>query len=89
MNFDGTWQRIIEHSGEIFCAVRNLEFTYELIEDCMLPYRDGNFVGRKIHRNDFQYVFDNGPYTGPGDINQLVQGPSFVWAILNDTRIIG
>ncbi len=88
MNFEDIWQRIVERAGETFYTITNLEFTYKVIENHVLPYRDGRFVGRRLPKNSFQLVNDSGPYPGPGAINQAVQGPSYVWAILNDERII-
>ncbi len=28
------------------------------------------------------------PVEGPGRINDLVRGPAYIWAILNDNRIV-
>ena len=28
------------------------------------------------------------PIKGPGEINNLVRGPAYIWVILNDSRIV-
>lgn len=94
MNFEEIWLRIVEHANETFHTITNLPFTYKVVDNNVLPYRNVKFVGRKLPRNSFQLVNDSGPYPGPGAINKAtqcasVQGPAFVWAILNDKRIIG
>jgi len=89
MKFDDIWQRIVRNAGQTFHTKLDLPFTYEVSGDDLLPFRNGNWVHRYIPKKDIQYVHDNGPYRGPSEINQVVQGPSYVWAIMNDKRITG
>ena len=89
MIFEVIWKRIKKHKGEAFYTKTGLPFTYEVQKNYVRPYRNGNWVRRNIPRSNFEYAYENGPYKGPGEINLDVQGPTFVWAILNDDRITG
>ncbi|HWR97136.1 MAG TPA: hypothetical protein VN317_01820, partial [Candidatus Methanoperedens sp.] len=41
----------------------------------------------RISREDFRKTFELGTLPGPGIINHLVRGPSYVWAVLHDTGV--
>jgi hypothetical protein len=41
----------------------------------------------RISKNDFEKVYRMLPINGPGEIGEIVRGPSYVWAILHDRRI--
>ena len=41
-----------------------------------------------LSKNDIKKVFNIMPVEGPGRINDLVRGPAYIWAILNDNRIV-
>ena len=40
-----------------------------------------------LHRSQFEKAYGQGPLTGPGQLNDLVRGPSYVYAILTDPRV--
>lgn len=86
--FHEVWSRIDSLAGVTFTTKRGLEFTYELDGNAVVPIRDGQSVYR-ISMKDFEEVFATMPLGGPGDINDVVRGPAYVWAILNDKRITG
>ena len=85
MEFEVVWQRILSLEGEEFCTVRNLEFTYKVVGTSLIPNR----AQRKISQSDFYKAYKSMPLNGPGDINNLVQGPAYVYAILTDRRVLG
>ena len=72
MKFEEVWQQILLHEGEVFYTTRGLDFTYQIIGSSLIPSR----TPRQISQADFKKAFLNMPLSGPGDINNLVQGPS-------------
>jgi hypothetical protein len=81
--FTSIWKRIKSLEGESFKTRRGLEFTYEISDDVLYPSR----TSYRISQSEFQKAYDLMPIKGPGEISQLVRGPSYVWAILHDPRI--
>jgi len=84
MTFDKIWSRIELNSGQVFALKRGQEFTYEVRSGCVIPDR----ANRSLPRSNFKQAFELLPLTGPGAIQHL-QGPSYIFAILSDTRIVG
>ena len=82
-SFDVVWDKIISNEGNKFHTVTNLEFTYRINNNILIPSR----TEYNISRNNIKKAFDLLPVSGPGDISNVVQGSSYVWAILNDKRI--
>jgi len=83
-SFEDVWQAIREHEGDIFHTIRGLPFTYKIDKNVL-------FVNRtqwQISIINFQKAYSLLPLKGPGEISQIVQGPSYIWAILNDSRIM-
>jgi hypothetical protein len=50
---------------------------------CLYPSR----TAYRISQSEFRKAHEMMPIKGPGEISQLVRGPSYVWAILHDPRI--
>ena len=82
--FDAVWSRIESNAGERFHQKRGGEFTYAIVSGCVIPDR----TNRNLHRSQFQKAYDRMPIAGPGDLQDL-QGPSYLYAILNDPRVAG
>jgi hypothetical protein len=85
VNFNAVWTRIVQHAGKTFVTVNGKKFTYSVKSNVLRP----DHTNRNIPRSDFQKAFGLLPLKGPGQINELVQGPSYVYAILTDPRISG
>jgi hypothetical protein len=83
-SFDAVWQRIEAHAGKEFLTKTGLPFTYEVVGTSVVPDR----TGYPLHVSNFRAAFDLLPLSGPGQINTLVRGPAYVYAILTDRRIV-
>ena len=81
--FDEIWNRIMSHAGEPFSTKTGLQFTYG-IEGNRLCLNSNTY---RISKNDFEKAYSMFPINGPGEIGEMVRGPSYVWAILHDARI--
>ncbi len=82
-NIDEIWERIVKHEGETFHTKRGLPFTYEIRDNVFYPSR----TEWQIPRADFEKALELVPFDGPGTVNKIVQGPSYVWSVLHDPRI--
>lgn len=83
MEFQKIWDRIVSCAGEQFYTKTNLPFTYKIVNNCFVPDRTDYPLGKSNFEKAAQIV----PLNGPGQINNLVRGPSYVYAILTDKRI--
>ena len=83
-SFGAVWQRIEAHAGEEFRTKTGLPFTYEVVGTSVVPDR----TGYPLHVSNFRAAFHLLPLSGPGQINTLVRGPAYVYAILTDRRIV-
>lgn len=82
-SFEEVWMQIERHAGETFRQKRGGEFTYQVDAGCVLPDR----TNRMLPRSHFEQAFVRMPVEGPGALQDL-QGPSYIYAILTDPRII-
>jgi hypothetical protein len=83
--FDTIWRKIHAHAGHTFQTVRGVRFSYSVQSNVLRP----DHTNRNIPRSDFEKAYGLMPLKGPGQINALVQGPAYVFAILTDERISG
>lgn len=82
--FIEVWNRIIENEGNTFKTKTGIEFNYEICKDGLLTSR----TTYRLSKIDFKKAFETMPLEGPGKINDIVRGPAYIWAILNDKRIL-
>ena len=82
-NIDEIWKRIKTCQGETFKTIQNLEFSYEVTGDSLIPSR----TEYKLSKSDVKKALERVPLKGPGEITDDVRGPSYIWAILHDSRI--
>jgi hypothetical protein len=81
--FGVIWDRIVAHQGETFLTKKCLKFTYVVNGNVLSPSR----TKYKISTGDFEKAYGMVPISGPGVINEIVRGPSYIWAVLHDQRI--
>ncbi len=81
--FEVIWKRILQHQGEIFYTKTKLPFQYKIVGHNIVPDR----TGYPLHRSNFENAYKLVPIDGPGEINEIVRGPAYIWAILHDPRI--
>jgi len=82
-SFEEVWPRILTHKGETFHTIRGLPFTYSIEEDVFCTNR----TDYPLSKPNFEYAYSMVPIKGPGAINEIVRGPTYVWAVLHDERI--
>jgi len=84
VNFEQVWANILKNQGQKFYTKTNLEFIYSVNGNILKHNR----TDYSIEKGDFIKAFELLPIEKPSDIINIVRGPSYVWAILNDIRII-
>lgn len=86
MLFDSeyVWSLINKYSGEKFYQIRGGEFTYEVKGNCVVPNR----TNVQISKASFDEAVKLLPLPNTVPLQHL-RGPSYVYAILMDSRISG
>lgn len=84
-DFGRVWDRILACEGEEFHTKTGLPFRYRVDGNLVTPDR----TKYPIHRSQFARAFELMPLGGPVEINELVRGPAYVFAILMDRRTRG
>lgn len=83
MDFDSIWSNIIRHAGEPFYTIRGHQFAYRVEGEHVITDRKKS----RIPKSDFERTSHIESLTNPGQINEAVWGPSYVYAILTDDRV--
>lgn len=83
-DIDGVWAAITEHAGQTFRTVSGLPFHYTVDGDRLLTDRTHHW----IHRSQMKAALDLWPVAGPSALNNVVRGPSYLYALLADRRIM-
>ena len=81
-DIDDVWLRIKTHAGEDFTLIGGANFQYEVPGGYLRP------IGRVRHlsKTNFSKALDRLPLANTTSVSDL-QGPSYVYAILMDSRI--
>ena len=85
MNFQSIWNNIINCAGEEFKTITGLPFTYRIEDNYVIPDR----TEYPLAKSNFEKAAAVPNLSGPGQINFISRGPSYVYAILSDKRITG
>ncbi|MEV1144259.1 hypothetical protein [Micromonospora sp. NPDC049799] len=80
---DEVWEAITKHAGQTFWTVSGLPFHYQVDGDRLLTDRTQYW----LHRSQVKAALDLWPVAGPGALNNVVRGPSYLYALLADQRI--
>lgn len=79
---ESIWKRISENEGEVFKQKRGAEFTYEVKGNSIKLSR----TNRIVSKNTFIEALKHIPLDNTVPLQHL-QGPSYLFAILMDSRI--
>jgi hypothetical protein len=82
IDFESAWLRIKSHAGDEFTQISGRRFRYEAGENFIKPDRTNQNIGRSQFEKAFHFV----PLESTTKIQHL-RGPSYLYAILMDTRI--
>ncbi|MFT5422620.1 MAG: serine/threonine protein kinase [Phycisphaerales bacterium] len=82
-SFEMVWATVGHLAGQTFKTKTGIEFAYEFDGKRVTPDR----TDYPLSKADFVKAHALMPLEGPGEINNLVRGPAYIWAILNDHRV--
>ncbi len=83
MDFQNVWRRIILCEGQEFTTITGLPFTYRIEDNYVIPDR----TEFRLAKSNFEKAAAIKNLQGPGQINFISMGPSYVYSILSDERI--
>lgn len=87
MEINEIWNRIRAHEGETFYTASGLPMTYEFLsDDKFVPIRDGKrmwTVSRSLLEKAMTLIGDKKTFY------HKITAPSYIYAILTDSRIAG
>jgi hypothetical protein len=81
---DQVWNNIKTNQNEVFHQIRGQSFSYIVQGNAVRP----SATNRSISKGDFEKAISRLPLRNTVTIQDL-QGPSYVFALLNDERIVG
>jgi hypothetical protein len=82
-DFFEIWQTITGLQGEEFHTKSGLPFTFTVKSNVLTTSRTIYNISKK----EFEKAYSLMPLRGPGEINDKVRGPAYVYAILIDPRV--
>jgi hypothetical protein len=82
--FERVWRNILAHAGEQFFTKRGIAFRYTVDGNAIVP----EHTGYPLHMSQVRLAVDRWPVSGPGQLNDIVRGPSYLYALLADERIM-
>jgi len=83
VSIDEVWQRIEIHSGETFRQIKGGEFTYAVEGGHVYVSR----TPQRIPKSHFEKALDYVPLINTVPLQKKLRGPSFIYAIMMDSRI--
>lgn len=87
--FNKVWDRIVAHEGQTFNTITGLPFPYRISGNLVFIIRNNKEIAVGLHKNSFAKAYEVRA-DKPGELaNKLpsIYGPSYIWAILQDSRI--
>jgi hypothetical protein len=80
---DDVWDRLRALEGKVFQTKTGRPFTFAISGDVLRVSR----TEYDLSKGNFAKALEVAPFDGPGTVQNLVRGPSYVWAILHDFRV--
>jgi hypothetical protein len=87
ITIDNLWVNLQAHEGGLFHTIKGLPFTYRMENGYLVPIRDGRAI-YSLSRQNFEKALGRLPFNSPGEISGTIRGPSYVYALLHDPRIM-
>lgn len=85
MGIDAVWEKIQAHEGETFSTKKGVDFTYRMVGEQAIQTSQTDWL---LSKANFLKAIRLMPVKGPSGFGQQVMGPSYVYALLTDPRII-
>lgn len=82
------WDNVIKYEGEVFKTVSGREFTYVMVDENNSFVTDRGKIA--LTKRNFEKAYKMMPAMGPSVLNKNgIMGHAYIFALLNDLRIVG
>ena len=85
LEISSIWQNILKFAGQDFVTKNGITFTYQFINDYTILTSNAPMP---LSKQNFAKALNMMPVGGPAGFGQKIQGPSYVFALLTDPRIM-
>jgi len=82
--FASVYSRVVHYSGQIFNTKTGRPFVYQVVNGKLVVNRTGYKANAK---SNIRKALALMPASRPSKLNGKVMMPSYIWAILNDSRV--
>ena len=86
--FEIIWNRIKENQGKKFSTIKNVTFTYSIGEDNTFNPSVPAYHPKESNKDNIRKAYEQWPVKGPSFFSKDIFAASYVWGVLNDSRII-
>lgn len=87
-SFEAIWQKFIENQGNNFSTIKNITFTYSIGEDDSFNPSVPAYHPKASNKENIRKAYEQWPVKGPSFFSKDIFAASYVWGVLNDSRII-
>ena len=87
-DFEIIWKRIVENQGKDFYKIRKDKFTYTIGKDNSFNPSVPKFFPKASNKENVKKAYEQWPVKGPSFFSKDIFAPSYVWGVLNDSRIV-
>ena len=87
-DFETIWNRIIDNQGKNFSTIKKVTFTYLIGEDDSFNPSVPAYHPKASNKENVKKAYDQWPVDGPSFFSKDIFAASYVWGVLNDSRII-
>lgn len=87
-DFETIWNRIIDNQGNNFSTIKKVSFTYSIGEDDSFNPSVPVNHPKASNKENVKKAYDQWPVDGSSFFSKDIFAASYVWGVLNDSRII-
>lgn len=87
-DFEIIWKRIKDNQGKIFFKVKGGSFTYSIGDDDTFNPSVPAYHPKGSNKENVKKAYEQWPVDGPLFFAKDIFAATYVWGVLNDSRII-
>ena len=87
-DFETIWERIKDNQGKKFFKVKGGSFTYSIGDDDSFNPSVPAYHPNASNKENVKKAYEQWPVKGPSFFSKDIFAPSYVWGVLNDSRIV-
>ena len=87
-DFEIIWNRLIENQGKDFYTIKKVKFTYTIGNDNSFNPSAPEIFPKASNKENLRKAYNQWPVKGPSFFSKDIFASSYVWGVLNDSRIV-